>query len=271
MTTVSLGRRGAHVVRVLEEDPELAEGIPAAERERAIHEAVAVCHESPRGPLDPYLPATDDPGDLGVLLLEGFAGRTVELSGRTTLELLGPGDVGRPWDVLREDDAAVHVETRWTAIQPVRWAVLDYGFARVAGQWPELMSALMARALERARRQTLCSAASVLPRLQDRLVVLLWLVADRWGRVTRDGVVVPIRMTQAQLAAMAGARRPSVSTAMTALAARGIVTRQRGGGWCLTPAAAEHVATLSDSGGTDEVLRRAASAATRLAPALVPA
>lgn len=265
-------QQGSRLVRVLEEDPDLADGIAQPERDRAIREAVAVCHTAPRGPVAPEDNKTEAaPGDLGVLLLGGFLGRVTELSGRRTLELLGPGDLGRPWDLAVDEDASVRAETSWTVIQPTRWVMLDTRFARVAGQWPELMSALMRRALERSRRQSLYAAAAAIPRLQDRLVVLLWLAADRWGRVTPDGVVVPIRMTQAQLAAMAGARRPSVSTAMTALGARGLVTRERTGGWRLAPAAAEHVAQISTRSAADDAVRNAASIATRLAPVLVPA
>ncbi len=268
MTRTSPDHRQSQLIRVLEHDPELAEALEPLDRQQAIREAVAVSHFVPRGVIGADEQPIGGPADLGCLLLEGFVGRITELSGRRTLELLGPGDFGRPWDVAAEslEGDAVRVEMTWVVIQTARWALLDARFSRVAGRYPELMAALMRRATERSRRQALYAAAAVLPKLQDRLLVILWLAADRWGRVTPNGVVVPIRMTQAQLAAMAGARRPSVSTAMTALAARGLVLRQRGGGWCLTRAAAQNLDEICARNPTADAVRNAAAAATRLAP-----
>jgi len=230
------------LVRVLDEDPALADGLRGDDLASAASEAVAICHALPRGTGPARFPGSS--ADMGLLILDGFLGRETSLSGRRALELLGPGDIVRPWDTSDDDDAPVATSTMWTVIQPARVAVLDDRFARAAGQWPALMTGLMSRAMQRSRWLTLHAAASAIPRLQDRLLLLLWLAADRWGRVTPKGVIVPITLTQSQLAAMAGARRPSVSTAMTALAARGLVTRERGGGWCLSPEVAEHVERL---------------------------
>jgi CRP-like cAMP-binding protein len=255
------------LVRVLEEDPSLADGLDPAERAVAARDALAVCRAVPRGPFVPPAADTISAGDLGLLLLDGFVARETVVSGRRTLELTGPGDVGRPWDVSGDEGSAVRATTTWTVLQPSRLVLLDDRFARVAGRWPQLISTLLCRALQRSRWLTLCAAASAIPRLQDRLLVLLWLIADRWGRVTPRGIVVPLRLTQSQLAAMAGARRPSVSTAMTALAAKGLVVRERGGGLCLSPEAAAHLEQLTPGG---EAWRTASSAATRLAPAVAP-
>jgi CRP/FNR family transcriptional regulator, cyclic AMP receptor protein len=149
-------------------------------------------------------------------------------------------------------------------LERIRWVLLDANFARVAGEWPELIAGLMHRACERSRWQSLYAAATVLPRLQDRLLIQLWLTADRWGRVTPDGVVVPIGITLTQLAAMAHARRPSVSTAMTTLETRGMVARTESGGWCLRPAAAAFVSQFSVRSPAEQAVRSAAAAAARL-------
>lgn len=53
--------------------------------------------------------------------------------------------------------------------------------------------------------------------IERRLLLTLWHLADRWGRVTRDGVRLDLRLTHELLGDIVGARRPSVSTALGAL------------------------------------------------------
>jgi hypothetical protein len=47
--------------------------------------------------------------------------------------------------------------------------------------------------------------------------MLLWYLAERWGRVTPEGVIVPLRLTHETLARLVGAQRPSVTTAIRQL------------------------------------------------------
>jgi CRP-like cAMP-binding protein len=256
--------RKGKLVRVLEEDPALAEQLPPDVRVRAISEAVAYSYSSPRRVETEHMMIDGAPGDLGVLLLDGYIGSVTELSGRRTLELLGPGDLARPWELRRDGETRIDVTMTVAVIERIRWVLLDANFARIAGAWPELIASLMHRACERSRWQSLYAAATLLPRLQDRLLIQLWLTADRWGRVTPHGVVVPIRMTLTQLAAMAHARRPSVSTAMTTLKTRGMVARTESGGWCLRPAAAAFVSQFSVKSPAEQAVRSAAAAAARL-------
>ena len=57
--------------------------------------------------------------------------------------------------------------------------------------------------------------------IDRRLLVLFWEAANRWGRVTPDGVRVRLPLTHQTLGHLVGSRRPSVSVALGALAARG--------------------------------------------------
>ena len=57
-------------------------------------------------------------------------------------------------------------------------------------------------------------AIAHLTRVDDRLLALLWCLAERWGRVVPDGVLVSLRLSHRTLAGMVGARRPSVTTAL---------------------------------------------------------
>jgi CRP/FNR family transcriptional regulator, cyclic AMP receptor protein len=61
------------------------------------------------------------------------------------------------------------------------------------------------------------------PRIDVRLHMLFWELADRWGRVRQDGVHVPIQVTHATLADLVAARRPTVTKALGELAERSAV------------------------------------------------
>jgi CRP/FNR family transcriptional regulator, cyclic AMP receptor protein len=71
------------------------------------------------------------------------------------------------------------------------------------------------------------------PRLDDRLWMLFWELADRYGRVHADGVHVDLPLTHEVLSHLVAARRPSVSVALTKLAGQGRLLRN-GRGWVLS-------------------------------------
>ena len=75
-------------------------------------------------------------------------------------------------------------------------------------------------------------AISQQPRLDDRLWMLFWELADRHGKVHPDGVHVDLPLTHEVLSHLCGARRPSVSSALTKLAEQGRLERN-GRGWVL--------------------------------------
>ena len=62
--------------------------------------------------------------------------------------------------------------------------------------------------------------------------MLLWHLAGRWGRVRSDGAIVPLRLTHAVLAELVAARRPTVTSALSDLSRRGLVTAFHDG-WLL--------------------------------------
>ncbi|MFL5795732.1 MAG: helix-turn-helix domain-containing protein, partial [Actinomycetota bacterium] len=70
-------------------------------------------------------------------------------------------------------------------------------------------------------------------RVDDRLLLMLWHLAERWGRVHPDGVVVPLPLNHQRLADLVGAHRPSVTTAMGELTRSGAVSRRDDGDWVL--------------------------------------
>lgn len=220
-------------MRVLDVDPELVEELPPDHAEAARRAAVAAIEELPSGPwiTADGRPEWAEPGHLGLLIVSGLVARGVFIeAGRPFVELLGPGDVLRPW--LRTY-ASVPSGESWRVMQPTRIAMLDRRFALSVSPWPEVVAALADRHVRRARGLVFHLAVCHLKRIEDRVLVVLWHLADRWGRVTPDGVVLPISLTHELIAGIVGAKRPSVTTALGELRARGLAERTDGGSWLL--------------------------------------
>lgn len=173
-----------------------------------------------------------EPG-LGLIVLDGLMEREVHVAGRTAAELLGPGDVLRPWDMADTDAVCIPVEAEWTVLEPGRVAVLDARASALAVRCPGLATILMSRTLQRARSLAVLLAIAQIRRLDQRILTLLWHLADRFGRVRVDGVALPIPLKHATLAKLLAATRPSVSSTLAALAAGGRLERLDGGGWLL--------------------------------------
>lgn len=146
-------------------------------------------------------------------------------------ELLGQGDLLRPWQG-ESAQSTLSRTTGWRVLEPTRIAVLDADAAVRFARYPELTGRLVAKALERSRNLASGMAIVHHTRIEVRLHMLFWHFADRWGRVRRDGVLVPLRLTHAILADLVSARRPSVSSGLSELARQGLVERIHDG-WLL--------------------------------------
>jgi CRP-like cAMP-binding protein len=138
---------------------------------------------------------------------------------------------------------AVSARWGWSVLDPARLAVLDQRLLVIGQRWPGLLSAILQRAAEQTQQALLQQAISQMPRVEDRLLALLWSVADRQGVVRSDGVWVHLPVTHDTLAAMIGARRPTVTLGLHALADRELL-RPEGHGWVL---AQTSLKTLSDT------------------------
>jgi hypothetical protein len=205
----------------LREDPEVAEVIPPDRRARAIEECTAVELRLPTGTgTESALPSLE--GGLGLLVLEGLLIRHVGIKGRFGAELVGEGDLLRPWQT-ENDSPLLPVETGWAVIHPARLAVLDDGFVPHLSSYPELAACFVARATQRARNLAVNMAIVHQARVDVRLRMLLWHLAGRWGRVRSEGTVVPLRLTHSVLSELVAARRPTVTSALSELSRKGLV------------------------------------------------
>jgi CRP/FNR family transcriptional regulator, cyclic AMP receptor protein len=212
------------VAHLLAEDPELAGGLTGARLRRAQRDLIAETMVAFRGRWEPEDDGERARGGPGLLLLEGLVVRRVGRAGRHGAELLGPGDLMRPWQHDGED-VSVPFPTTFRVIEPTRLAVLDLRFAARAAPFPEVHGALVGRAMQRSRTLAVTMAIAHYPRVDQRLLMLLWHFADRWGRVTPSGIRIPLPITHELLADLVASRRPSVTTALQELARAGHVER----------------------------------------------
>ena len=115
---------------LLELDEELGELVPEARLGAAQPSCRWRSTASPRGRWSATM-ADASPEHVGLLLLEGVVSREVVVSDTVSTELLGPGDVVRPW-AMHGDNPMLQLEIRWNALTESRVAVLDRRFARAA-------------------------------------------------------------------------------------------------------------------------------------------
>jgi hypothetical protein len=220
------------LVHILDVDPDLGQRLEGDELKLARRHLTARVRELERGDWDPHDEPGNEPGRIALLVIDGLMARRVQLANTTCAELLGAGDVLRPW---QEDRgwAVIDFDARWRVLEPTRLAVLDRRFAAIAGRFPQVIEVLMARSVRRSRCLAFHMALSHLTGVEVRLLALFWYLADRWGRVTSEGITVPLPLTHQTLGWLVGARRPSVTTALGALVQQGRLSRRSGPGWVL--------------------------------------
>jgi CRP-like cAMP-binding protein len=216
-------------VDLLERDKELARALPALVRQGQGSRFSAGVMKLKRGPWEPDArqPSVDH---LGFLVLDGLVGRRVLVPERgRSLELLGRGDLFRPW----QDESASFERLSWTVIEPAAIAVLDEPLAARAREVPQVLEALTDRALRRSRRLAVSAAIANTVGVQERLLLSLWQLAELWGEKAPEGAVLPFRLSHQTLADLVGARRPTVTLALRDLTQRDLLRRGEAGQWIL--------------------------------------
>lgn len=210
--------RGMPLISVLELDPDLRTGVPQSDLACATAAAAARAVDLGPGrcPFEPQ----QQTGGLGLLLISGVILIEVRVGQRTHADVLTGGDVLLPW-LADESGASVGSSLGARVIRPARVALLDRAFALRTARWPEITSNVLGRVVARARRLSMQAAVNAMPRIQDRIELTLWLLADRFGNMTPEGAVVELPLTHAHLAEVIGCQRPSVTSALSALQAAG--------------------------------------------------
>jgi CRP-like cAMP-binding protein len=226
MAHIDVVESPSHAVRLHDADPEFARAVPAEDRELADRAlAVRVRAFAPGDTI-----ACNPEEAVGLLILTGAAWREVVVGAAAAPQLLGPGGVVL-CEPARPDLLAV--VSALSAVLPTEAALLDRRYLMAASHWPRLASILHARLSQQERDLHTMSAIGQLPRVDERLHMLLWHLAERWGRVATDGVHLPLRLTHATLGRFVGARRPTVSLALGQLREQGKAVRRTDGTWML--------------------------------------
>ncbi len=107
------------VISLLDADPDLGEGIDPDDRELAARHATTRVTRLTSGEWDATTAIEARLHHRGFLVVDGLLSREVEVMGRGCVELVGHGDIVRPWSW---DDVGSHVpaELAWTVLEPTR-------------------------------------------------------------------------------------------------------------------------------------------------------
>lgn len=157
----------------------------------------------------------------GLLVLDGLLAFETCVGNRTATELIGSGDLLQPPN--RPDEMLVRTDG-WRVLSPTRFALLDTEFANRVRPWPQIVQTLLRRAGRRVADIDALRAITCQPRLEVRLVLLLWHLAARWGRVEPAGIRLTLPLTHRLLGQLVSAERPSISHALARLSHSGLVT-----------------------------------------------
>lgn len=220
------------MVAVLEVEPSLGSHLDPAGLLAARREAFAPLLKLGRGRWRWEQSSMQAGDSLGMLVLEGMLARRQEVGGLSYVELLGEGDLLRPW--TSEESTTLASAASWQVLTPAQIALLDRDFALRTRHWPEIAAALLERSSLRSRALVITLAIHGAVRVRDRLLLMLWHLADRWGHVTPRGTVLPIALTHENLAQLIGARRSPVTVALGELRREGLVQRERRDMWLLS-------------------------------------
>ena len=221
-----------NLTHVLDEDPDLAIGLQGSRRSLARRRAVAPVARLDPGPVDFIAAYGSASGWLGLLVLDGLILEHTTVLGRSRTQVLVAGDVFCPWEI--GDDCTLIASTVWfELLTQSRVALLDADFAERVGPWPEIASALVGRADRRAHGHAVSRGLADYPRVDVRIVSLLWELAEKAGvAVADETVVLPLPLTHRTIAMIVGCERTSVTSALGSLSRDGLVLHDAGG-WIL--------------------------------------
>jgi CRP-like cAMP-binding protein len=222
-------RRSGSTVKLLAVAPDLADFLRPEELVHVEQVALPVVRVS--GALD-IANQLKHAGAFAALVIDGMLLRQMWIGEQPCLRLIGPGEIV-------SDGAAPHStlvsESDSRAVDGTRLALLGVEFLAGSHRWPRLMVGLQARTADGIERLATQLAICQLPRVQDRLLAMMWLLAESWGHVTPSGTTLPLSLTHETLGALVGARRPTVTLALSELAERGVLVHQDRG-WLLLQA-----------------------------------
>ena len=127
--------RTPDMVRLLDVDPDLGALLNDSRRDQAERELVVRTHRLPVGPWDVSRLAGATADHVGLLIIDGILSRELVVADHVSAELLGPGDLVRPWQPSSRT-GLLPVDAVWTVLSPLTVAVLDRRFAAEMTRYP---------------------------------------------------------------------------------------------------------------------------------------
>jgi hypothetical protein len=209
-------------IALLDVDPDLAGRKSGPELAAIRDRLTAPVYRLPVGAL-PEPPATKREGHLGFLVLKGLLLYEVSACGRATAELLGTGDLVRPWG--SELSPTLAIDVKWIVLEQVLLADLGTVSSSRFADSGDVFEALVRRCTDRAEAVAIQRSITAHVRVDVRVLAYLWHLADRFGVVQPGAVKLDIPLTHAVLARLIGARRPTVTTALQRLIQLGYLRR----------------------------------------------
>ena len=225
----------AEAIRLLEHLPDLAADLDSSQAATASRALTVPAIELGPGRCEfgswtTVPPITGRP--FGLLITEGLLAREVRLGERTSTTLYGPGDI---LDLRTDEGSSLASGARLVCPELAVIAVLDDRVLVAMREWPRMIARLFAVSMRQLERADVNAAIGRLERVEDRLLGLFWLLADRWGRRGPEGIAIDQPLTHEAIGRLIGARRPTVSLGLRALYDHGSLQRSADGAWLLSP------------------------------------
>ena len=224
-------RAATPAVRLAAVWPEILVRVPAEDRqlaERTLHVPLVSARDEDLADVI----ATQLPGAFDFAIVEGVVLKETTLAGRASLELLGPGDVlAPPLAVIRQLES--RAASRYLAHGQASLAAIDDHFRHAVRRWPGLADFLHDRLGRQTHRSSMHLAMLHQPRAEDRVIALFADLAERFGHVTADGILIDLPLSHEIIGRVVASRRPTVTIALQQLAADGVLERLEDGRWKL--------------------------------------
>jgi CRP/FNR family transcriptional regulator, cyclic AMP receptor protein len=229
-------------IRLLDVDPDLGRYLTAEDLAEA-HQLVLSVLTITRGEEHALSEVLDRHDAFAAIVLTGMVLEQIQVVEQAGMRLLGPGDIVAP---AGSNSSMLVFDLSARVLAGTRLVPLGRELLLAARRWPGLTRGLYTRFAQQADRLATQLVICQLPRVDQRLHALMWLLAESWGRVTPAGTTLPLKLTHDVLGALIGARRPTVTLALRDLTERGALVRQDEGWLLLEPPteSAGPVATL---------------------------
>ena len=175
---------------------------------------------------------TQIPGAFDFLVVDGVVLKQTTLARRSALELLGPGDLlAPPLTPARQLES--RAVSRYLALGRASLAAVEERVRRATRRWPGIADFLHDRLARQTHHASMHLAMLHLPRAERRLIALFSDLAERFGQMAADGILIDLPLTHEIIGGLIASRRSTVTLALQQLASNGMIARLEGDRWKL--------------------------------------